>query len=142
MRRFVYPVCLTPDEDEGGFVVTCRDLPEVVTQGDSCEHALDQASGALEAAMEMRINDGLDIPLPSKARPREQLVALPVTTAMKVALYLAMHEQQVSKVELARLLQLDEKEARRILDPRHGTKVHTMERALHLLGKRVEVQVA
>lgn len=142
MRRFAYPVCLTPDKSDEGFVVTCRDLPEVVTQGDSLEHALAEATGALEAAVEMRIDDDLDIPPPSAAKRREHLVALPVTTAMKAALYLAMHEQHISKVELARMLQMDEKEARRILDPRHGTKVHTMERALHLLGKRVEVQVA
>jgi antitoxin HicB len=36
---------------------------------------------------------------------------------------------------------MDEKEARRILDPRHATKVLTLERAPHALGKRVEVVV-
>lgn len=142
MNRFVYPVRLTPDKKAGGYTVTCRDVPEVVTQGDSLAHALEEASGALEAAMEMRIEDGLDIPPPSAAKHREHLVALPVTTAMKVALTLAMREQGVSKTELARMLQLDEKEARRILNPRHPTKVITMERALHALGKRVEVLVA
>lgn len=141
MRRFVYAVCLTPDQQDGGFVVTCRDLPEAVTQGDNLAHALSEAAGALEAAMEMRIDDGLDIPPPTAAKRREHLVALPVMTAMKAALYLAMHEQQITKTELARLLRLDEKEARRILNPRHSTKVHTMERALHALGKRVEVRV-
>ena len=142
MNRFVYPVLLTPDKKVGGYTVTCRDVPEVVSQGDSLAHALEEASGALEAAMEMRIEDGLDIPPPSAAKHREHLVALPVTTAMKVALTLAMREQGVSKTELARMLQLDEKEARRILNPRHPTKVITMERALQALGKRVEVLVA
>lgn len=33
MNRFQYPVLLTPAE-EGGFVVTCRDLPQLITQGD------------------------------------------------------------------------------------------------------------
>ena len=53
-----------------------------------------------------------------------------------------METQQVTDYqEAARRLGLDEKEARRMLDPRHGTKVSTLERALHLLGKRVELVV-
>jgi antitoxin HicB len=33
MNRFQYPVLLTP-ADEGGYVVTCRDLPERATRGE------------------------------------------------------------------------------------------------------------
>jgi antitoxin HicB len=96
----------------------------------------------LEAAVEMRIEDGLDVPQPSVQKRGEHLVALPVTTAMKAALYTTMHEQGITETDLARLLQLDEKAARRILDPRHSTRVNTLERALHALGKRVEVVIA
>lgn len=141
MQRFAYPVTLTADEDAGGYVVTCRDLPEAISQGDALEEALDAAEGALEAAIEMRIQDGLEIPLPSQTRKGEHLAALPVGSAMKAAIYLAMKEQGLSKTDLARRLALDEKEARRILDPRHPTKMPTLERALHALGKRVEVVV-
>jgi len=142
MQRFAYPIALTPDEADGGFTVTCRDLPEVITQGDDREAAIEAAEGALEAAIEMRIADGMDIPQPGKSRKGEQLVGLPVAVAMKAAIYLAMTEQGVSKSDLARRMQLDEKEARRILDPRHATRVGTLERALHALGKRAEVVVA
>jgi antitoxin HicB len=142
MQSFAYPIALTKDADAGGYIVSCRDLPEVVTQGESADEALDEAAGALQAAVEMRIEDRLDIPAPSALKRREHLVILPVTTAIKAALYLTMREQGVTKSDLARLLQLDEKEARRILDPKHGTKVNTMERALRMLGKRVEVLVS
>jgi predicted RNase H-like HicB family nuclease len=54
MQQFTYPVALTPDELGGGFVVTCRDVPEVVTQGDTLAEALEAAEGALEAAIEAR----------------------------------------------------------------------------------------
>jgi antitoxin HicB len=66
MQRFAYPITLAADEDADGFVVTCRDIPEAITQGDS-----------------------LDIPLPSKTRQGERLVALPVNSAMKLTAYLA-----------------------------------------------------
>ena len=141
MQGFTYPISLSADKKDGGFVVTCRDVPEVVTQGESVDEALSEAEGALEAAIEMRIEDALDIPLPSAKKKAEHLVSLPVGTAMKAALYLAMREQGISKMDLARLMQLDEKEARRMLDPRHPTKVPTLERALHALGKRVELVV-
>lgn len=141
MQRFTYPVTLTPDAQDGGYVVTCRDIPEVVTQGESVEDALDAAAGAFEAAIEMRIEDGMEIPVPSSRRRGELLAGLPVGTAMKAALYVSMREQNVSKAELARRLGLDEKETRRMLDPKHGTKVPALERALHALGKRVELVV-
>jgi antitoxin HicB len=97
MQGFTYPVILTPDKSAGGYVVTCRDVPEVVTQGESLAHALDEASGALQAAIEMRIEDGIDIPLPSAKKRREHMVALPVSTAMKAALYSTMRERSITK---------------------------------------------
>jgi antitoxin HicB len=141
MQRFTFPVVFTPDKKDGGFVVTCRDVPEVVTQGESIEDAISEAAGALEAAIEMRIADGLGIPVPSVKKRGEHLACLPVGTAMKAALYVSMQEQNVSKADLARRLGLDEKEARRMLDPKHGTKVPALERALHALGKRIELVV-
>jgi len=62
-------------------------------------------------------------------------------TALKVALYLAVREAGITKVQLAKSLNTDEKEVRRILDPHHGTKIHTIERALHALGKQVDLHV-
>ena len=54
----------------------------------------------------------------------------------------AMREQHVSKSELARRMRMHEKEARRMLDPRHPTRVPTLERALAVLGRRVKIAVS
>jgi antitoxin HicB len=140
-RRFTYPVTLTVDVDVGGYVVTCRDLSEAITQGDNREEALESAEGALEAAIEMRIEDGLEIPIPSKAEKGEYLAALPVGSAMKAAVYLAMKEQGINKTDLIQRLNLNEKEASSILGPKNLTKIHMLERVLHALGKRVEIIV-
>ncbi len=142
MREFVYPVKLTPDKKDGGYVVTFRDIPEAVTQGDTVEECLEEATGALQAALEGRIMDGLDIPAPSKAKRGERLIAVPVQTALKAALYLAMREQGITRVELARRLRIDEKEARRMLDPYHATKAERLEQALAALGRHAELRVA
>lgn len=142
MQSFTYPARFTRDRRDGGYVVTFRDLPEAITQGDSVDDGLEQATGALQAAVEARIMDRLDIPSPSKAKRNERLVALPLQTALKAALFTAMKTGRVSRVELARRMRIDEKEARRMLDPHHVTKADRLERALHALGKRAEVRVS
>ena len=133
-QRFTYPITLTPDETDGGFVVSCRDLPEAITQGDSVPECLEEAEGALEAALNSRMYRNAEIPAPSAPIANERLVSVPLDTAIKAALYLAMREQGVSKSELARRLHIDEKEARRITTPGHGTRTATMDRALRAVG--------
>jgi antitoxin HicB len=142
MLGFTYPVKLARDRKDGGYVVTCRDLPEAITQGDTAEAALTEAEGALQAAIEGRIEDAMGIPAPTAPKRGERLVATPITTALKAAVYVSMREQNVSKIELARRMQVHEKEARRMLDPRHPTKVPTLERALAVLGRRAEIAVS
>ncbi|MGH6916761.1 MAG: type II toxin-antitoxin system HicB family antitoxin [Geminicoccaceae bacterium] len=72
-----YPATLTPDEDDGGYVVTFRDVPEAITQGDSLEKALHNAADVLTVALEFYAEDQQRFPKPSKARPDEHLITLP-----------------------------------------------------------------
>jgi len=122
---------------EGGYVVTCRDLPELVTQGDDLEGALAQASDAMDEAFAARIDDGEDFPETSAPRKGEYVVAPSSDLSAKAALYLAMKEAAISKAALARTLQVDEKEVRRLLDPHHPSKLPRMEEVLRALGKRL-----
>lgn len=142
MREFVYPAGFKADKRDGGFVVTFRDIPEAITQGESLEECLEEAAGALQAALEGRIMSDLDIPKASKAKRGEHLVAVPIQTALKAALYLEMRKAGITRVELARRLRIDEKEARRMLDPHHSTKAERLEKALAVLGRQAELRVA
>ncbi|MBS0437827.1 MAG: type II toxin-antitoxin system HicB family antitoxin [Proteobacteria bacterium] len=142
MQSFTYPFRFHADRKDGGFVVTCRDLPEAITQGESIADAMNEAQDCLDEALHARLAGGMDVPAPSVARRGERLVSPPVGTALKLAVYLAMREANVSKSDLARRLDVDEKEIRRALDPRHATKSARLEEALHALGRRVELQVA
>ncbi len=141
MLRFTYAIKLTPDRKDRGYVVTCRDIPEAITQGETADEALAEAEGALQAAIEGRIEDGLDIPAPSQAKRGERLASTPITTALKAAVYIALRDSGISKSEFARRMNVNEKEARRMLDPKHPTKVPTLERALAALGRRAEIEV-
>jgi antitoxin HicB len=136
METLAYAVRLAPAK-EGGYVVTCRDLPEVVTQGDDLDEALAQAGDAMDEAFAALIDDEEDFPEASAPRKGEYVVAPSSDLSAKAALYLAMKEATISKAALARALQVDEKEVRRLLDPHHPSKLPRMEEALHVLGKRL-----
>jgi antitoxin HicB len=139
-HEFSYPVTLTPDEADGGFVVTFQDLPEAITQGETTAGALIEAADALEEAIAGRIRRGDSIPEPS---PAEDCPAVPVPAqiAAKAALYLALRETGISKSELASRLGCDEKEVRRLLDPRHPSKLPRIQKALAALGKGLSVRL-
>jgi antitoxin HicB len=68
-----YPATFTPAE-EGGFVVTFRDVPEAITQGDTEEEAMDMAADALATAADFYLEDRRPFPVPSLALPGERLV--------------------------------------------------------------------
>ena len=78
--------------------------------------------------------EGVDFPTPSKPKLRKYLVAPPAETMAKAALYVAMREAGISKTQLARQLGVDEKEVRRLLDPRYRSKLARLAHAISLLG--------
>ncbi len=142
MSRFAFPARFTSSEVDRGYTVTFRDLPEAITQGETEQECLTEAADCLEEAIAARIDDGWDVPNPSEAEEGEFMVTVPIMTALKAALHRAVQEAGITKVQLAKTLNTDEREVRRILDPHHGTKVATIERALKALGKHAELHVS
>lgn len=71
MNRFEFPVLLTT-AGEGGFVVTCRDLPQLITQGEDRGEgqadALPQAVDAIDEVFATYMIEGIDFPEPSRLR--------------------------------------------------------------------------
>lgn len=138
MERFEYAVKLRA-ADEGGFVVTCRDLPQLVTQGEDEADALREAADAMDEVFAAYMQGGLPFPAPTKAKRGERLVSPPAETVAKAALYVAMREAGISKVELAKKLGVDEKEVRRLLDPHYGSKLPRIAEAIDALGRRLVI---
>ena len=116
-------------------------MPELITQGESVEEALEQASDAMDEVFATYLTEGLDFPEPSKARRRERMVAPPTETVAKAALYVAMRRAGISNVQLATRLGVDEKEVRRLLDPHYGSKLPRIAKAISVLGRRLVIGV-
>jgi len=138
----IYPAQFTPDTDIGGFVVTFRDIPEAITQGETWEDAVDMAEDALAVSMEFYFEDRRPVPVPSTLRAGETGIALPASLAAKVLLLNAMLAQDVSPAELARRLGALPQTVNRIINPRHATKIDTIDRALQALGGHLELSFA
>ena len=141
MQHFMYPALLTPDEQDGGFVVTFPDVPEAITQGEDVSDALQQAADCLEEAIAGRIRRHACLPEASLVGSGRYPIPLPAQTAAKAALYLAIRQAGLTQVELAARLHCDEKEVRRLLDPRHASKMSRLESALAALGQQLVVGV-
>ena len=90
------------DSDIGGFVVTFRDIPEAITQGDDEAEAVDMAKDALLLSMNFYFEQKRQVPLPSKPRRGERLIPLPASVAVKVLLLNQMLGQNVIPSELTR----------------------------------------
>ena len=140
MFQFTYPAKIEKDE-AGFFLVTFPDIHFAATDGKTMAEALEEARDCLEEAIAVSITDNLNYPFPSPIR--KGLHAIPLTARMsaKAALYIAVRETGIRKSELARRLGVDEKEIRRMLSPRHQTKLPRIEQALSALGYQLSVSL-
>ncbi|MCA3556063.1 type II toxin-antitoxin system HicB family antitoxin [Aestuariivirga sp.] len=129
-------------DDDGTVLVTSPDFPELVTFGDDREDALSYAVGAFSEAIAARMAHRERIPPPSKGKPSEPHVVLPLQVELKVRLYQNMDELGVRKADLARKMDLHRQEIDRLLDLNHATSVARLEKAFRALGKTLDIKVA
>ena len=137
--RFVYPEILILDE--GKMVVEFPDIPEALTVGSDEAEACVQAADCLDEAIAGRIIRRDVIPTPSAKRGGQINIAVPPLMAAKASLYMAMRGASVSNVALAKLLDIDERQVRWMLDPKRATRLPQIERALAALGKGLEIRL-
>ena len=132
-----YPIRLNRDND-GTYLATSKDFPELTTFGKDREDALRHAVDALEEAIAARIARREEIPHPSKGR---NYVFLPTQTEIKVLLYNAMREQGVRKSDLARRLNCHAPQVDRLLNLRHASRMDQIQSAFDALGARLSIGV-
>ena len=128
-----YPATFTP-ADEGGFVVTFRDIPEAITQGDDEVEATAMARDVLREAMGVYFDERRSVPAPSIPQEGERLVDLPLSVSAKVHLLNAMLAQGVSPSDLARRMGTTRQEVNRLTDLEHATKIDRINEAMRALG--------
>ncbi|MCL2020943.1 MAG: type II toxin-antitoxin system HicB family antitoxin [Betaproteobacteria bacterium] len=134
-----YPATFTPAE-EGGFVVTFRDIPEAMTQGETEAEAIFMAEDVLVFALEDYFNGKRLIPAPSKPLENDRLIALPASVAAKALLLNEMLKQRVTSAELARRMNTRPQYVSRLTKLGHPTKIDTIAVALSALGRDLDLR--
>jgi antitoxin HicB len=103
MSAFSYPARFTAGND-GRVLVEFVDLPHVATDGNDNREAMEDAMVALGSDLSVRLSRREEIPIPSPAKRGQRLVPVPLWLAPKLALYLAMRDEQFNNSHLARRL--------------------------------------
>jgi len=134
-----YPVILT--KDGASLVAEFPDVPEAMTVGSSEDNALTWARDALVVALSGYLDDRRAIPKPSKPKAGQKTVILPPLVASKLAIYQAMREQGVTQAQLATKLHCDARQIRRLLDLDHHSRLDLIDDALHVLGKKLVIDI-
>jgi antitoxin HicB len=135
-----YSVRVEPQKD-GSLLVSFPDFPEALTDGRDLAEALEQAADCLSEALAARINHDETIPSPSPAHAGAHLVAPEPTIALKAALHSALRSRGLTVADLARRLDVDYRQAARLVDPRSSSKLTSLKTALDALGYRVAIAV-
>jgi len=138
--KIAYPATFEADE-AGRFLVTFRDLPEAATDGADIDEARKEAADLLDSALMFRMKYREDIPAPSRKRKGEEIIAPDTAVAMKIALYIAMKNGDITAAELSRRLNVDYREAQRILNPHHATKTARMSAAIDATGSHAVIDL-
>lgn len=139
---FKYPITITQNDTEPGYVLTCDDIPSVMAFGVTISEALDAGKVAIETAIEYYLEDKKLVPVPSKAKRGQHGIELPTSLAAKVLLLNEMITQNVRPAELARMLNTTPQEVNRLTNVRHTTRIDGITAALQVLGKQLHVRVA
>ena len=121
-------------------MITFRDIRGANSCGWSWSEALEMAEDCLDVALSWYLDDDADPPPPSPLQEGEVMVAATPIMAGKLAIRSAMRAQAMTPSDLAKRMDIDDDQARRLLDPRYRTHLTTVQRALSVLGRVLIVE--
>jgi antitoxin HicB len=134
--RILYPA-IVKKQKPSGYFVQFPDIEEAITQGETVEEALVNASEVLTLALDHRLGRDREIPLPSSPSARAHLVAPDAKTQAAILVRLSRGDRSVA--DLARVLGTSWPAVARLEDPRHSPTLRNLERTAAALGQKLIV---
>ena len=135
--KIEYPCTIVPDEPTG-FLVQFVDIEEAFTAGETLEEAVFNASEVLTGILSYRLDNKIEIPLPSETQAGQYAVA--PDTATQTAMLIRQSRKDRSLSDLARTLGTSWPAAQRLENPHHSPNLKQLERAAAALGKRLVLE--
>lgn len=136
---YSYPIEIHDDPD--GLWLSAPDVARMYGMGDTMAEAMASALDGIETAFSLYVEEGAPIPLPSEPTEGQAVLHLPALVAVKVALWNAFLASGLTKSEFARRMGVARAQVDRMIDFLHHSKIEHLERALSILGQRIELSV-
>ena len=134
--------CARLTKEDGVYLVSFPDFPNVNTYGENQKAALANASEALNACLESDFERGFTLPQPS-AHNRKGYHAIQVQPHIEIAYSLRKLRKNRSQVDIARELGISYQAYQKLENPRKcNPTIKTLERISEVLGRRFKVSFA
>ena len=116
--NILYPAKITHSKADNKYLVQFYDLEEAITEGDTLEESLFNASEVLTLTLEGRLDEGMDIPEPSK-RNAKCVHNINPSARVQAVLLIRLSRGNHSIAEIARTLNSSWPAISRLEDPHH-----------------------
>lgn len=130
-----YPCKIQKDRDEK-YLVTFPDFPETLTEGDTEEEALFNASEALTLTLEGWAEEGAAIPFPNQVESGPMVYP---SSRVQAALLIRFSRKGRKKADIARSLGTSWPVVSHMEDLHHWTTLRQLDKTASILGKRLVV---
>jgi antitoxin HicB len=130
-----YPCNIQKDENEK-YLITFPDFPEALTEGDTEEEALFNASEALTLTLEGRAEEKIAIPFPPQSESGTMIYP---SSRIQAALLVRFSRKGRKIADIARSLGTSWPVASHMEDLHHWTTLRQLDKTASILGKRLVV---
>ena len=134
----LYPAIFEYDRSEKRYTVSFPELPECITEGESLEEALFNASEVLTLTLEGRMDEGAEIPMPLTHKGTKLIAP---SARAQAALLMRWAKGEHTTAEIARALNTSWPAVSRLEDPHHWPNLRQLERAAAAIGQRLVISL-
>lgn len=138
--NILYPAKISYNSEDNRYMVEFVDFFEAITEGETLEEALFNAAEVLTLTLEGRIDEGLEIPCPSRAKQKDIYNVAP-SARMQAALLLREAKKGYTTAELARALQTSWAAISRLENPRHWPSLRQLDKFIAITGYKLVLSV-
>ena len=135
----LYPAIFEYDRSEKRYTVHFPDFAEAITEGESLEEAYFNAAEVLTLTLEGRVDEGIEIPRPSRCKAGAKLIT--PSARAQAALLLRWAKGEHTTAEMARALNTSWPAVARLEDLHHWPNLRQLERAAASVGHRLVISL-